>query len=340
MMNKIVTIKDVAKKANVGVGTVSRVLNHHPSVKEKTRLKVMEAIQALEYNPNAIARSLKAKETRSVGVMIPDISSAFFPEVVRGIEDVASAYKYHIILCNIDLDREKEKVSLQMLKEKKVDGIIFISNTVDEGLRSGFKKIEIPIVLVSTRDPANEFKSVIIDNAMAAYEAVDYLCKLGHREIAMIAGQKDDPNAGIPRVEGYKRALRENHIQVKEEWIYHGDYRYKSGYDIMQEILKKEKLPTAVFAASDTMAVGAASAVLHRGYHIPGHISIVGFDGIEVSEYFYPSITTIRQPRYDMGACGMRLLMKMLKGENVEENEVILKHELIKRNSCRAVRGD
>lgn len=336
-MEKNVTIKDVARKANVGLGTVSRVLNNHASVKEATRMSVLNAIKELDYNPNAIARSLKSKSTRSIGVMIPDISSAFYPEIVRGIEDVASIYKYNIILCNTDLDREREKVSLNMLKEKKVDGIIFMSNTIDEDLKKEFQKIGIPIMLVATRDINDEFNAVVIDNVKAAYTAVDFLCKQGHKEIAMIAGVKNDPNAGIPRAEGYRKALADNGIEVREDLIYYGDYKYQSGFNLMKEILKRAVMPTAVFAASDNMAIGAASAALQSGVRIPQDISVVGFDGIETAEFFYPPISTIKQPRYDMGARGMEQLIRLMKGEVLEESELVLDFQLVKRDSHRSL---
>lgn len=336
-MSKTVTIKDVARKANVGLGTVSRVLNNHASVKESTRISVLNAIKELDYNPNAIARSLKSKSTKSVGVMIPDISSAFYPDIVRGIEDVASIYKYNIILCNTDLDREREKSSLNMLKEKKVDGIIFISNTIDEELKKEFKKIGIPIVLVATKDLNNEFHSVVIDNVKASYTAVDFLCQLGHKNIAMIAGTYGDPNAGIPRVEGYRRALEDNGIEVQEDLIYYGDYKYKSGYELMKRILERKVIPTALFAASDNMAIGAASAALQSGYKIPEDISIIGFDGIETAEFFYPPISTVKQPRYDMGARGMEQLIRLIRNEPLEDFEVVLDHQLTLRDSHKSI---
>ncbi|SKA97266.1 transcriptional regulator, LacI family [Caloramator quimbayensis] len=332
------TIKDVAKKAGVGLGTVSRVLNNHPSVSEETKKKVLDAIKELEYNPNAIARSLKIKTTNSIGVMIPDISSGFYPEIVRGIEDVANKYKYNIMLLNTDLKREKEKQALIMLKEKKADGILFISNTIDYKLKKEFQSINIPIVLIATKDDNDEFYSVTIDNENAAFQAANYLIELGHKNIAMLAGKKEDPNAGVPRINGYKKALIENNINVDEGNIFYGDYKFKSGYENMLKILKLKKKPTAIFAASDTMAVGAASCAMQMGYRIPDDFSIIGFDGIELSEYFYPPLTTIKQPRYEMGAKGMEKLLKIIRGDTVEKSTE-LEFQLIKRSSCK-FRGD
>ena len=334
-MSNNISLKDVAKHAGVGLGTASRVLNNHPSVSGDTRKLVLAVMKELNYEPNAIARSLKLQSTSTIGVIVPDITSAFFPEVVRGIEDAANMYQYNIILCNTDLNHEKEKVALGMLSEKKVDGILFISNTVCKDTAEKFAYMNIPVVLIATRDnTGNDFPSVTIDNEKAAYEAVDYLCRLGHKNICMIAGGFDDPNAGIPRIMGYKKALKDNGISLCDKMIYEGAYNYQSGYTNMLKILELSTIPTAVFVASDIMAIGAAKAILEKGLKIPEDISIFGFDGIEAAEFFYPSISTISQPRYDMGAVAMSLLLKLMNKKQVEEKNLLLRYELIQRESC------
>lgn len=334
-MKKNTNLKDVAKLAGVGLGTASRVLNNNPSVNEETRKAVQEAMKALNYQPNAIARSLKMNSTRTVGILIPDISSTFFPEIVRGIEDLANEYQYNIILSNTDLDFEKEKIALNVFSEKKVDGILFISNTVCSSTMEKFEEMDIPVVLVSTRDKDNILPCVTIDNEKAAYEAVSYLCRLGYRKIAMLAGLFQDPNAGIPRLQGYIRALSANGIRFDKNLVEEGDYGYKSGYNNMRQLIDKNIVPAAVFAASDLMAIGASKAILERGLRIPQDISIIGFDGVEAAEFFYPSITTISQPRYEMGAEGMRLLTRLMNKEEVDDKNIILDFELIERESCK-----
>jgi LacI family transcriptional regulator len=335
-MERNISLKDVAKLAGVGLGTASRVLNNHPSVSEETRRLVLDAIKELNYEPNAIARSLKIKSTSTIGVIVPDITSAFFPEVVRGIEDAANIYQYNIILCNTDLNHEKEKAALGMLSEKKVDGILFISNTVCEDTAEKFVHMNIPVVLIATsHDAGNGLPSVTIDNKKAAYDAVDYLCKLGHKKIYMLAGEFNDPNAGIPRISGYKKALEDNGIPFSDSMIYEGKYDYKSGYANMVKILQLDEIPTAVFIASDIMAIGASKAILERGLRIPEDISIIGFDGIEAAEFFYPSISTICQPRYDMGAVAMSLLLKLMNKTQVQDKNLELEHKLVERQSCK-----
>ncbi|WP_243428255.1 LacI family DNA-binding transcriptional regulator [Clostridium rhizosphaerae] len=330
-----ISLKDVAKLAGVGLGTASRVLNNNPSVTEETRNLVLNAMKELNYQPNAIARSLKMKSTMTVGILIPDISSAFYPEIVRGIEDVANIYQYNIILCNTDLDYEKEKIALNMFYEKKVDGVLFISNTICKDTMKKFEEMNIPVVLIATKDENNILSSVTIDNEQASYDAVSYLCKLGHKKIAMIAGKFDDPNSGTPRIMGYKRALINNNIEVDEKLIYEGNYGYKSGYKNMKSILNGGQEPTAVFCASDLMAVGASKAILESGLKIPEDISVMGFDGVEAAEFFYPSISTVRQPRYEMGAVAMRLLTKFMNKEDVEEKNMVVSYKLVENESCR-----
>jgi LacI family transcriptional regulator len=336
LMGNNISLKDVAKHAGVGLGTASRVLNNHPSVSDSIKKLVLDAMKELNYEPNAIARSLKIKSTNTIGVIVPDITSAFFPEVVRGIEDAASVYQYNIILCNTDLNSEKEKSSLGMLSEKKVDGILFISNTVCQDTAEKFEQMNIPVVLVATsHTKGSSLPSVTIDNEKAAYEAVDYLCKLGHKKIYMIAGGFDDPNAGIPRVSGYKMALKDNGNIISDNMIYEGDYNYISGYSNMKKILQQTNLPTAVFVASDIMAIGASKAILEKGLRIPEDISIMGFDGVEAAEFFYPSISTIVQPRYAMGAVAMNLLVKLMNKQEVEEKNLLLDYNLVERESCK-----
>lgn len=336
-MKRNISLKDVAKHAGVGLGTASRVLNNHPSVTEETKIRVLEAMKTLNYQPNAIARSLKIKSTNTIGVIIPDITSAYFPDIVRGIEDVANNNDYNIMLLNTDLDSEKERVALNMLHEKKVDGVIFISNTICDETRDKFRHMDIPVVLIATKDSEGVFPSITIDNEKAAYDAVNYLCRLGHKNIAMISGPFNDPNSGIPRIEGYKRALLTNDISLEVNSIYEADFTYKSGYDNMLKLLGEKNRPTAVFVASDIMAIGASKAILESGLRIPEDISIFGFDGIEAAEFFYPAISTIEQPRYSMGARGMRLLGELMNKEGVEEENISLKYKLIERESCRSL---
>lgn len=322
----------------MGLGTASRVLNRNPSVKEVSRKAVHEAMKKLKYKPNAIARSLKTKSTRTVGVMIPDISSPFYPEVVRGIEDVSNIYKYNIILCNTDMHQQRVNDAIEVFWEKKVDGIIFIGNYLSEEAAENLQGLEVPVVLICTKDPASKFASVTIDNQQAAFDAVSYLISLGHRRIAVMTGHSDVRGVWDDRVSGYRKALEAAGIPFDSTLLIRTGLRYHAGYHAMKELLEEPKRPTALFAGTDVLAMSAAKACMEAGLRIPEEISILGFDGIEHTEYYYPPISTVRVQRYDMGAIGMRMLTKMLLQEEIPQKDFITQVEIVKRASCSEVK--
>lgn len=324
-------IKDVAKKANVSISTVSRVINQSKPVRPKTKERVLKAIEELGYRPNAIARSLKVKHTQSIGIMVPDIANQFYPEVVRGIEDVANMYEYTIFLCNTDLDDDKELKYFTEMEEKQVDGLIFMGNILTDSLASEMKNTDMPVVLIGSDHP--DLPSVTIDNTLAARSAVEYLLEKGHQRVAVITGKMKDPMMGRARLRGYREALENAGIPWRSEWVVEGGYRFRSGYEGAKQLLLLEERPTAIFVASDEMAIGAMRAILEQGLEIPKDVAVVGFDNVDMSGKVYPSLTTLGQPMYEMGAIGMRLLTKYLQGEMVQDNKVVLNFELIERES-------
>ncbi len=324
-------IKDVARKAGVSISTVSRVVNESKVVKPETHEKVMKAIEELGYKPNAIARSLKIKNTKTIGILIPDISNQFYPEVVRGIEDIANMYEYNIFLCNTDLDQEKEIKYYEALAEKQVDGTIFIGNIVSQDLYKKFKTYDIPVILIGA--DYEDVPSVGIDNVGASKEIVNYLIKKGHDRIAMITGKNYDPVVGIARLEGYKNALNEANMPIEDELIVEGGLRFKNGYEGCRKILELESPPSAIFVANDEMAIGAMRAALEQGISIPEDLAIVGFDNIDMSAKVYPSLTTVAQPMYEMGAIAMRVLTKILNDEILDSKKIVLNYSLLERES-------
>ncbi|SFH55078.1 transcriptional regulator, LacI family [Tindallia magadiensis] len=324
-------IKDVAQKAGVSISTVSRVINSSKPVKQKTKDKVLDAIEELGYRPNAIARSLKVKHTKSIGIMTPDIANQFYPEVVRGIEDVANMYEYSIFLCNTDLNEEKELQYFAELEEKQIDGLIFLGNHVSKELRNEMESADIPVVLIGGK--ATGIPSVTINNEKAAKDAVDFLLNRNHRRIGIITGKMKDPMMGQARLKGYQKALEEKGIEVKEELVIEGGYRYKSGYDGAKRLMALKVPPTAIFVCSDEMAIGACRAILEDGHEIPKDVAIVGFDNVDISGKVYPSLSTIGQPMYEMGAIAMRLLTKILHNESIGASDIVLDYEVIERES-------
>ncbi|GGN96111.1 catabolite control protein A [Saccharibacillus kuerlensis] len=328
-----VTIYDVAREAGVSMATVSRVVNNNPNVKPQTRKKVYEAIERLGYRPNAVARGLASKKTTTVGVVIPDISNSIFAEIARGIEDIANMYHYNIILCNADKKKDKEIRVINTLLEKQVDGLLFMGGTITEDHVQAFQTASVPIVLCATKDENGTIPSVDIDHEAAAFDAVSALVRHGHREIAMISGTLQDPANGYSRFQGYKRALETAGIEYQEDLVRIGNYRYESGVEAMKYFLGLKRKPTAIFAATDEMAIGAIHSVQDEGYKVPDDFSIMSVDNIRMASMVRPQLTTVAQPMYDIGAVAMRLLTKLMKKENVENAQVILPHETILRLS-------
>ncbi|GAB6086515.1 LacI family DNA-binding transcriptional regulator [Alkaliphilus crotonatoxidans] len=324
-------IKDVARKAGVSISTVSRVINESKIVKPETHEKVMKAIEELGYKPNAIARSLKIKNTKTIGILIPDISNQIYPEVVRGIEDIANMYEYNIFLCNTDLDKEKEIQYFDVMAEKQVDGVVFIGNEVSEELYKKFKTYGIPIILIGT--DYEDIPSVTIDHVGASRAMMKYLIKKGHERIGIITGKRFDPVTYGTRMEGYQKALEENNLPFLEELVIEGGFRFKSGYEGAKKFLDMEQPPTAIFVANDEMAIGAMRAALEQGINIPEELAIVGFDNIDMAGKIYPALTTVAQPMYEMGAIGMRVLTKILNEETLETHKIVLNYSLLERES-------
>ncbi|SEU07588.1 LacI family transcriptional regulator [Salinibacillus kushneri] len=329
-----VTIYDVAREANVSMATVSRVVNGNPNVKPATRNKVLNAIEQLGYRPNAVARGLASKKTTTVGVIIPDIASIFFAELARGIEDIATMYKYNMILSNSDQNKNKELHLINTMLGKQVDGIIFMGGDITEDHIKEFQSAPVPVVLAATLDPTNTIPSVNINYEQAAFEAVSKLIENGNDQIGFVSGPLDT-EMNNQKVDGYKRALREAGKEFEEELIFRGDYTYQSGHDGFSELVNHNKKPSAIFVASDEMALGVVHGAQDQGYKVPDDIEIIGFDNTRLATMVRPTLSTVIQPMYDIGAVSMRLLTKFMNKEAVEDQNVILPHRLIERNSTK-----
>lgn len=332
-MNNI-TIYDVAREANVSMATVSRVVNGNPNVKPVTRKKVLATIERLGYRPNAVARGLASKKTTTVGAIIPDISSIFFAELARGIEDIATMYKYNVILSNSDQNKDKEIQLIDTMYEKQVDGILFMGGNITEEHVHQFSSASVPVVLAATYDESNKLPSVNIDYELAAYEATTSLIKDKKNQPAFVSGENNTMINNL-KYQGYLRALKEASISVDEDLIILGDYSYQSGIDAVEKLLNLNDKPHAVFAASDEMALGVIHGAQDKGYDVPSDIEVFGFDNTRLAQMVRPTLSTIVQPMYDIGAVAMRLLTKFMNKEEVDEQKVILPHRIEKRNSTK-----
>lgn len=325
-----ITINDVAREAGVSMATVSRVVNNNNNVKPQTKARVQEAIDRLGYRPNAVARGLASKKTTTVGVVIPDISNANYAEVARGIEDIADMYKYNIILSNADKSKVKEIRVINTLLEKQVDGMLFIGGNVTDEHIAAFASSSIPIVLCGTADEHHKLPSVDINHIAAAYDAVLTLIRQNHTSIALIGGPLTDPFTGLARYQGYRQALEKSHIPFNEKLVRIGKYTYESGYEETMNLLRlaEHERPSAVFAVNDEMAVGAVHAIQDSGLQVPSDVSVISLDDGRLTTMVRPKLTAVAQPLYDIGAVSMRLLTKLMNGEKVESEHVVLLHEL------------
>lgn len=331
-------IRDIAKISGVGVSTVSRVLNNHPDVKESTREKVLAVIKESNYVPNNSARILKQNNTKNIGVLVKGVFNPFFSELINVMGSKINDNKYTMILQQNDygLEQEIENV-ISFVKEKRLQGIICLGGNFIGLNDDSFKNINVPIVLtsVNTVSPitSEKYSTVGISNLDAAYEATSYLIQKGHKNIALMIGEKNDFCVSWWRYKGYVKALKEHNISLNDENLIIGDYDSTVSYNVTKELLKKRKDITAIFAISDFMAIGAAKAVTDSGLMVGKDISIIGFDGMDVSCYYNPGITTIKQPKKEMAEKSVELLFDLLKGK-CENKRVLLNTQLIERESC------
>ncbi|WP_003542236.1 LacI family DNA-binding transcriptional regulator [Desulfotomaculum nigrificans] len=337
------TIKDVAKLAGVSVSTVSRALNGSGYVDRTTEERVMAAVKQLNYKPNQIARGLISKKTKTFGLILPDISNPFFPEMARGAEDEASKHGYNIILCNSDWQIEKEKMHLNLLQQKCVDGIILVGSRINEQYLSVLSKSATPIVLLD-RTSALDIHSISTNNVLGAYLATKHLIDQGYQNIAHIAGPALSPSAQ-QRLAGYRKALVEHYRVFDLVLVTEGDYRIAGGTLAMQRLLRLATIPDAVFCANDLMAIGALEALQQAGVKVPEEIALVGYDGINLARYVNPKLTTIIQPTYQMGIMAVQLILETISSGQknfksieldpiLEIRESSLRRETYAKTSC------
>ncbi|WP_231701863.1 LacI family DNA-binding transcriptional regulator [Crassaminicella thermophila] len=332
-----ITIKDVAKKAGVSISTVSRVINGSKPVSSEVRQKVLKVIEETGYRPNPVARSLVMKKSQLIGVVVPDISNFFIGEILSGIEEIGKMYGYDILLCNTYGQLEQELRYLNLLKAKQVEGIVFMTWKLQDKLVDYLEKIDVPIVLINRNTSKLLIPSVSIDNFQAAFEMTNYLIKNGHRRIALIRSSQDQNAFGFDQYKGYKKALEEHGLELDEKLVRYGNFKLEDSYQIVKDFIKENVLPTAIFATSDEMAIGAINCLLDNGYKVPDDVSVVGFNDIKLASIYKPNLTTIHQPIYDIGAVAIRMIVKKINGEEVDSKIVTLPHELIIRESSKKI---
>ena len=313
-----ITIKDIAKAAGVSRATVSRVLNNSGYVKEETRQRVLDIIEKLNYTPSAIAKSLSTNKTNTIGVLVPEISNPFFGEIIKGISQVAKRENLNIILCDTDDNIDQELKALEVLKEQRIQGIIItLTSGGSERNRkylSTFESLGVPVVLIDGHTTYSDFRGVFIDHVKGGFDAISALIREGHRDIAIITGDLASRPAR-KRLEGYKKALEKNNIEIRDEYIFYGDYSYESSYKRTKEILKLDKKPSAIFVTSNMMILGCIKALREENLEIPKDMAIIGFDKLDVLSIIGMDISFVNGPTLELGKIGMKMLIDSLNNK-------------------------
>jgi LacI family transcriptional regulator len=336
---KQATIKDIARAANVSYATVSRALNNKYGVRVRTRERIRRIAAELGYRPNAIARGLVKKRSFTLGLVLPDIANPFFPEVVEGIEKAAVGSGYSVLLCNTNWDAEREESYVRLLSERRVDGIL-VSPIADE--RGRFEalldQLGVPAVHVSNAPKGTSRSYVIIDDVQGGFLATRHLIEQGYERVGFIG-----PATGGVTVDdrflGYKRALEEHGFPVDDRLIWLHDFRSRSGYLTIRRMIQTKAFPRAVFAANDLLAVGILQGVREEGLRVPDDIAVVGFDDIELARMFGVGLTTVAQPKREMGRIAVELLLEAIDaGKGALARHVVLQPRLVVRSSSTSAR--
>lgn len=327
------TIRDVAKRAGVAPITVSRVINRSRNVSEATRARVQEAIDELGYVPNRLARSLRLKRTHTLALVVTDITNPFWTTVVRGVEDAAQDAGFNVILCNTDECEAKQEQYLDILLQKRVDGIVLVPARASAKLVDWIQRQTTPVVVLDRRVPSVRADVVRGDSEGGAYQLVRHLLSLGHRQIAVLSGPKDVSTAA-DRVDGYCRALAEAGLEIRADWIRYGSFSQASGYEMAQQVLAASPRPTALFAINNFIAIGALRALRDAGLRVPEDMSVVTFDDRTSGLVTEPFLTVADQPAYEMGQKAADLLLTRLSGSAGNGyQEIVLPIEITVRRS-------
>ncbi|NLO82360.1 MAG: LacI family transcriptional regulator [Clostridiales bacterium] len=330
----MITIKDVAKRAGVSASTVSRALSGKVPVDRETRDRVMEAVRALNYRPNVLAKGLKEGRTNTIGLIIPNICNPIFPAVARGVEDVARENGFTVVLCNTDEDMDMERSYVEKLQNRWVDGLIFATAREESEHILKLKQQAFPVVLVA-RHMGAAVDAVVVDNYSSSVEAVDYLIKTGHKKICIVVGDRD-LMLYRERFEGYRHALESAGLPLYHAMVLDVSGRDDNGYDAIKSMLERGIIPDAIFATSDPRAIGAIRAIKDCGLRVPDDISVIGFDDLDISLYIDPPLTTVSQPLYEMGREAARKLINLINGDKDEKPQItIMETRLVKRKSVK-----
>lgn len=328
------TIKDIARMCGVGVSTVSRAINNHPDINPETKDKIMSVIKEYNYIPNNSARNLKRSNVNAIAVLIKGITNPFFSNMIDIFEKETKREKYSFILQRVEESENELDMAIELVKEKRLKGIIFLGGSISDNSEN-ISQLDVPFVLstsgVTSEYAAIEAKnwaSVSVDDFAESYKMTDYLCRTGHQRIAIIASCKEDCSIGKLRFDGYRKALLDHSIALEDTLVVHmsqdkDKYAMETGYRLMKELLARGEEFSAVYAIADSLAIGACRAIFEAGKRIPEDISVAGFDGIEMGDFYKPSLTTIRQPVEEMAKTTIQLLFHLIADGGSYKKEIL-----------------
>lgn len=327
------SMKQIARLADVSLGTVSHVINNSAKVREPLRQRVLEAVKLLNYQPSQLARGLRRDKTNIIGMIIPDITNPFFPAVVRGAEDAAFSSGYRLLLCNADNNQAKEISYIKELRTYLPAGIIIIpSNLNDVSMKEGNLTGRSAVVCLDRIPRDWEGDAVTIDNEDGAAQATRHLISLGHVRIAIVTGPLHLTNAH-DRLKGFRNALKEAKIIIPADYVQESSFDRAGGYSAAKKLLKMDSRPTAIFAQNDLMAMGVVQAIRESGLKCPRDISLIGFDGLDILELIDPPISSVQQPGYQLGSMGVQLLVERINNPDTPFSHHVLPTELLLRAS-------
>ncbi len=327
------TIRDVARRANVSVATVSRVLNTPSLVRPPTRSRVLKAIRDTHYVYNALAGGLSARRTSTLGVIIPTITNPIFAMVTKGIQDYSRQQGYSILLGNTDYDEDHEAKLIHLMQQKRADGVILNGPWGGSPIVPLMKKTRLPFVITWQTVEDRDVSFVGFDNFQSAYRIVDYLVDLGHRRIGMIAGKFSVSERARMRWKGYRKCLADHRLPFDPELVLERGYTLGDGKKAMSRLLQLTSPPTAVFCGNDILAIGAIVCAKEEGLKVPRDLSVVGFDDLEIAAYYDPPLTTMAVPAYEMGQAAAKILIENIRGENTAPRQCVLETKLMIRGS-------
>lgn len=327
------TMKEVAQLAGVSTATVSRALMNPEKVSFTTRKRVEDAILESGYSPHSLARNLRRNESKTIIVIVPDICDSYFSEIIRGIEDTAADHNYLVLLGDSSQQLKRDSTFMNLLFTKQADGMLLLGSSTPFDISKPEQKNLPPLVMACEYAPELELPTVHIDNLTAAFDVVNYLTQMGHKRVAEMSGPEQASLCQF-RHQGYQQALRRAGLEMNPSYKVCGDFTFESGVIAAGKLLTLPEPPTAIFCHNDAMAIGAIQQAKKMGYRVPQDLSVVGFDDIQFSQYCEPPLTTIAQPRYEIGKQSMLMLLEILKDHEVRAGSRLLEANLVIRNSA------